>query len=33
MGNFTDLYVYFIGPLLGGGLAAIFYDRVFLRSA
>jgi len=32
MGNFTDLYVYFIGPLLGGGLAAIFYDRVFLRS-
>ncbi len=32
MGNFTDLYVYFIGPLVGGGLGAIFYDRVFLRN-
>jgi glycerol uptake facilitator-like aquaporin len=31
MGNFTDLYIYFIGPLLGGGLAAIFFDRVYLR--
>ena len=31
MGDFTDLYIYFVGPLLGGGLAALFYDRVYLR--
>jgi MIP family channel proteins len=31
MGNFTDLYIYFIGPLLGGGLAALFFDRIYLR--
>ena len=31
MGNFTDLFIYFIGPLLGGGLAALFFDRVYLR--
>lgn len=33
MGNFTALYVYFVGPLIGGGLAALLYDRVFLRKA
>jgi glycerol uptake facilitator-like aquaporin len=31
MGDFTGLYIYFVGPLLGGGLAALFYDRVYLR--
>jgi MIP family channel proteins len=33
MGNLGDLYIYFIGPLLGGGVAALLYDRVFLRGA
>jgi len=31
MGNFSSLYIYFVGPLVGGGLAALFYDRVYLR--
>lgn len=31
MGDFADLYIYFIGPLLGAGLAAIFFNRLYLR--
>lgn len=31
MGNFTDLYIYFIGPVVGASLAALLYDRVYLR--
>ena len=32
MGDFTDLYVYFVGPAIGGAVGALFYDRVFLRT-
>lgn len=28
--DFTDHYVYWIGPLVGGGIAAILYDEIFL---
>lgn len=31
--DFGALPIYFIGPLLGGGLAAWLYDRVFLRAS
>lgn len=31
--DFSALYVYFIGPLLGGGAAALLFDRLFLRKA
>ncbi len=27
----TDFWVYIVGPLLGGGLAALLYDRLYLR--
>jgi MIP family channel proteins len=30
MGNFTDFYVYLIGPLVGGSLAALVHERLFL---
>jgi aquaporin TIP len=30
-GNLNRLFIHFIGPLLGGGLAALFFDRVCLR--
>jgi MIP family channel proteins len=33
MGDFTDLYIYFVGPVLGGSLAALLYDRGFLRGS
>jgi len=32
MGDFTDLYVYFIGPAIGAAVGALLYDRVFLRT-
>jgi len=31
MGDLSALYIYIVGPLLGGGLAALLYDRVYLR--
>jgi len=27
----TDFWVYIVGPLLGGGAAAVLYDRLYLR--
>jgi MIP family channel proteins len=33
MGDFSTLYVYFVGPLIGGAIAALFYDRVYLRKS
>jgi len=29
--DFSYLWIYIVGPLLGGGLAAIIYDKVFLK--
>ena len=29
--HFQDLWIYVVGPLLGGGLAALLYDRAFLK--
>jgi len=29
----TDAWVYWVGPLIGGGLAALAYDRLYLRPA
>ncbi|HET7011341.1 MAG TPA: aquaporin [Anaerolineales bacterium] len=31
--RFGDFWIYIVGPLLGGGLAALLYDRLFLRNA
>jgi aquaporin Z len=31
LGNWDDFLVYWIGPLLGGGLAAILYELLYLR--
>jgi aquaporin TIP len=30
MGNFSYLWMYVAGPLLGGGLAALVYNSIFL---
>ncbi len=29
--HFQDLWIYLVGPFLGGGLAALLYDRLFLK--
>ena len=31
--RFEDFWIYIVGPFLGGGLAALLYDRAFLRAA
>jgi len=31
--RFGDLWIYVVGPLVGGGLAALVYDRVFIRES
>ncbi|HSR48110.1 MAG TPA: aquaporin, partial [Anaerolineales bacterium] len=31
--DFSALPIYFLGPLLGGGLAALVYDRLILRQS
>ena len=31
-GNLTSLWVYFVGPVLGGVAAALLYDKVFART-
>lgn len=31
--DFASLWVYFVGPLFGGGLAALVYDRLILRAS
>jgi glycerol uptake facilitator-like aquaporin len=30
--QFQDIWIYIVGPFLGGGLAALVYDRLYLRS-
>lgn len=30
--RFESLWIYLVGPFLGGGVAALLYDRVFLKS-
>lgn len=30
-GDFSYLWMYIVGPLVGGGVAALVYDRVFLK--
>ena len=31
-GDFSYLWMYLVGPLLGGAAAGLVYDRVFLKS-
>ncbi|RZC90528.1 hypothetical protein C5167_029662 [Papaver somniferum] len=31
-GNFSGLWIYFVGPLIGGGLAGLTYGNVFMQS-
>ncbi|XP_058114493.1 aquaporin TIP2-1 [Magnolia sinica] len=31
-GNFTDNWIYWVGPLIGGGLAGLIYGYVFMSS-
>lgn len=31
-GDFHDNWVYWVGPLIGGGLAGLIYGNVFMRS-
>jgi len=31
--RFEDFWIYVVGPFLGGGLAALLYDRFFVRGA
>lgn len=31
MGNFSSFWIYVVGPLAGGTLAALFYDRLFME--
>jgi glycerol uptake facilitator-like aquaporin len=31
--RFEDFWIYIVGPFLGGGLAALLYDRFFVRGA
>lgn len=33
MGDLSTLYIYFVGPLIGGAVAALFYDRIYLRKS
>ena len=30
--QFQDIWIYVVGPFIGGGLAALVYERLFLRS-
>jgi aquaporin TIP len=30
-GTWTDAWIYYVGPLAGGGLAALAYERLYLR--
>ncbi|KAF3333161.1 putative aquaporin TIP2-2 [Carex littledalei] len=32
-GNFTDLWIYIVGPLIGGGLAGLVYTYAFINSS
>ncbi|KAL8522419.1 hypothetical protein ACS0TY_012530 [Phlomoides rotata] len=29
-GDFTNIWIYFVGPLVGGGLAGLVYPNVFM---
>ena len=31
-GNFSDNWIYWIGPLIGGGLAGLIYGNIFIGS-
>lgn len=31
-GNFQDNWIYWVGPLIGGGLAGLIYGNVFMHS-
>ena len=31
-GNFQDNWIYWVGPLIGGGLAGLIYGYVFMRT-
>jgi MIP family channel proteins len=33
MMNFDQIWIYLVGPFLGGGLAAVVYERLFLRGS
>ncbi len=32
-GHWTDFWVWIVGPLAGGALAALLYDQLYLRAA
>lgn len=32
-GSWTDAWIYYVGPLAGGAIAALLYDEVYLRAA
>jgi len=32
-GTWSDAWIYYVGPLAGGAIAALLYDEVYLRTA